>query len=123
MLCWVQGNFFISFFVLTNALEDPVIIGGKAIDLVNTIFRYSYVGLLLSCFILSLGNRPQGSNVGYTLAFVGYAIFTVYMTVGQPRLSSTQESANGVANTVCCDHLVGQGRAAGGCCGTSWGIT
>jgi chitin synthase len=92
MLCLVQGNFFISFFVLTNALEDPEIIGGKAIDLVNTIFRYSYVGLLLSCFILSLGNRPQGSNVGYTLAFVGYAIFTVYMTVGQPRLSSTQES-------------------------------
>ena len=92
MFCLVQGNFFISFFVLTNALEDPAIIGGKVIDLVNTIFRYSYVGLLLSCFILSLGNRPQGSNVGYTLAFVGYAIFTIYMTVGQPRLNSTQES-------------------------------
>jgi chitin synthase len=77
----VQGNFFISFFVLTNALEDPAIIGGKTIDVINTILKYSYVGLLLTCFILALGNRPQGSNKGYTLAFIGYAIFTVYMTV------------------------------------------
>jgi chitin synthase len=79
---WVlQGNFFISFFVLTNALEDPTILGGKGIELFNTILKYSYVGLLLTCFILSLGNRPQGSNKGYTLAFIGFAIFTVYMTV------------------------------------------
>ncbi|KAH9961842.1 glycosyltransferase family 2 protein [Russula compacta] len=77
---WIHGNFFISFFVLTNALEDPTIIGGKAIEVINTILKYSYVGLLLTCFILALGNRPQGSNRGYTLAFVGYAIFTLYMT-------------------------------------------
>ena len=80
-MCFGQGNFFISFFVLTNALEDPEIIGGTAIDIINTILKYSYVGLLLTCFILSLGNRPQGSNRGYTLAFIGYAIFTLYMTV------------------------------------------
>jgi len=76
----IQGNFFISFFVLTNALEDPAIIGGKTIEVLNTILKYSYVGLLLTCFILSLGNRPQGSNKGYTLAFVGYAVFTLYMS-------------------------------------------
>ncbi len=76
-----QGNFFISFFVLTNALEDPTIIGGKGIELFNTLLKYAYVGLLLTCFILSLGNRPQGSNKGYTLAFIGFAIFTVYMSV------------------------------------------
>ncbi|KAH9035911.1 hypothetical protein EDB85DRAFT_2143404 [Lactarius pseudohatsudake] len=74
------GNFFISFFVLTNALEDPTILGGKGIELFNTLLKYSYVGLLLTCFILSLGNRPQGSNKGYTLAFVGFALFTVYIT-------------------------------------------
>ena len=52
----VQGNFYISFFVLTNALEDPKIFGGKAIEILNTILKYSYVGLLLTCFILALGN-------------------------------------------------------------------
>jgi chitin synthase len=77
----VQGNFFISFFVLTNALEDPKIFGGKAIEVLNTILKYAYVGLLLACFILALGNRPQGSAKTYKLAFVGYAIFTLYMTV------------------------------------------
>ncbi|KAH9992907.1 glycosyltransferase family 2 protein [Russula vinacea] len=81
------GNFFISFFVLTNALEDPAIIGGRTIDVINTILKYSYVGLLLMCFILSLGNRPQGSIGGYTLAFVGYAIFTLYMTFAAIYLS------------------------------------
>ena len=73
--------------MLTNALEDPAIIGGKAIELFNTVLKYSYVGLLLTCFILSLGNRPQGSNKGYTLAFIGFAIFTVYMTVRRRRRS------------------------------------
>jgi len=81
VLFLVQGNFFISFFVLTNALEDPAIIGGKGIEVLNTILKYSYVGLLLTCFILALGNRPQGSNRTYTLAFIGYAIFTLYMSV------------------------------------------
>ena len=62
-------------------------IGGKAIELFTTVSKYSYVGLLLTCFILSLGNRPQGSNKGYTLAFIGFAIFTVYMTVRRRRQS------------------------------------
>lgn len=74
------GNFFISFFILSNALEDPAIIGGKGIKVINTILQYAYVGLLLMCFMLSLGNRPQGSKWGYTLAFVGFAFFTIYMT-------------------------------------------
>ena len=72
---------FILFFVLTNALEDLTIIGGKFIKVLNMILKYSYMGLLLTCFIISLGNRPQGSNRTYTLVFVGYAIFTLYMTV------------------------------------------
>jgi len=32
------------------------------------------------CFILSLGNRPQGSKWGYTLAMIGFALITIYMT-------------------------------------------
>ena len=77
----LQANFYIAFFVLTNALEDPTILGGKRIQLINTILEYSYGGLLLICFILSLGSRPRGSNKQYTLAFIGFAILTVYMVV------------------------------------------
>ncbi|KAI0318366.1 glycosyltransferase family 2 protein [Amylostereum chailletii] len=90
------GNFLISFFVLTNALEDDNIIGGTAIHVINTILRYAYVGLLLTCFMLSLGNRPQGSKWGYTLAFIGFALFTVYMTFAAIFLSvkSVQQVAS-----------------------------
>ena len=77
----LQANFYIAFFVLTNALEDPTILGGKVIKLFNTILKYSYGALLLTCFILSLGSWRQRYNKGYMLAFIGFAILTVYMTV------------------------------------------
>jgi hypothetical protein len=73
--CGVQGNCSISVFVLTNALGDTTIIGGKGIEVFNTIPEYSYVCLLLTRFILSPRNWPQGSGRGYTLAFVGSIIF------------------------------------------------
>jgi chitin synthase len=73
------GNYFIAFVILSNAMEDPSFhING--IHIVNVILQYFYLGLLIMCFILALGNRPQGSKLGYTLAFIGFAIVTVYMT-------------------------------------------
>lgn len=61
-------------------MEDPSFhING--IHVVNVILEYFYLGLLIMCFILALGNRPQGSKLGYTLAFIGFAVVTVYMTV------------------------------------------
>ena len=52
----------------------------KGIHVVNVILNYFYMGLLIMCFLLALGNRPQGSKWGYTTAFVGFALITVYMT-------------------------------------------
>ncbi len=53
----------------------------KGINVVNVILNYFYLGLLLMCFILALGNRPQGSKWGYTTAFLGFAVITIYMTI------------------------------------------
>ncbi|KZV65081.1 glycosyltransferase family 2 protein [Peniophora sp. CONT] len=92
------GNFLISFFILTNALEDPAVIGGKAIKVINTILEYAYIGLLLTCFMLSLGNRPQGSKWGYTLAFVGFALLTAYMTFAGIFLSVKSVQSVAAAN-------------------------
>lgn len=33
------------------------------------------------CFLLALGNRPQGAKWFYTMAFIGFAVITLYMTV------------------------------------------
>ncbi|KAH7927646.1 glycosyltransferase family 2 protein [Leucogyrophana mollusca] len=71
------GNYYIAFVILSTSLESEGISG---IHYVNIILNYFYLGLLIMCFLLSLGNRPQGSKWGYTLAFVGFALVTVYMT-------------------------------------------
>lgn len=80
----VQGNYYISFTILSESMEDPSFNLGKGIHVLNTILEYFYVGLLLMCFLLALGNRPQGSKWFYTVAFLGFAVITIYMTVRLP---------------------------------------
>jgi chitin synthase len=74
------GNFYVSFIILTDALEDKSLNLGR-IDIVNAILHYFYLVLVVMCFLLALGNRPQGSKFGYTLAMIGFALITVYMTI------------------------------------------
>jgi chitin synthase len=76
----MQAHYYIAFSILSTALEDPSF-GLKGINIANIILNYFYLGLLIMCFILALGNRPQGSKWGYTLAIVGFALITIYMTV------------------------------------------
>jgi chitin synthase len=75
-----QANYFIAFTILAQSMEDPSF-NLKGINIVNDILSYFYLGLLIMCFILALGNRPQGSKWGYTMAFVGFGVITIYMTV------------------------------------------
>ncbi|KIM52757.1 glycosyltransferase family 2 protein [Scleroderma citrinum Foug A] len=70
------GNYYIAFIILSNALESYV----PSLHILNLVLNYFYLGLLIMCFLLSLGNRPQGSKWGYTLAFIGFGIVTIYMT-------------------------------------------
>ncbi|KAI6159686.1 glycosyltransferase family 2 protein [Pisolithus thermaeus] len=70
------GNYYIAFIILSDALESYV----PKLHILNLILNYFYLGLLIMCFLLSLGNRPQGSKWGYTLAFVGFGFVTIYMT-------------------------------------------
>jgi cellulose synthase/poly-beta-1,6-N-acetylglucosamine synthase-like glycosyltransferase len=73
------GNYYITFIILADAMQDPAF---KIPDIkyVNAVLQYFYLGLLVMCFLLSLGNRPQGSKWGYTTALIGFACITVYMT-------------------------------------------
>jgi chitin synthase len=61
-------------------MEDPSF-GLNGIHIANVILNYFYLGLIITCFILALGNRPQGSKWGYTLALIGFAFITIYMTI------------------------------------------
>lgn len=77
-------------------MEDPSFNLGNGIHVVNVILEYFYLGLLILCYILALGNRPQGAKWGYTLAFIGFAIITVYMTVRPPLSACGAGSLNNV---------------------------
>lgn len=50
------GNFYIAFFVLTASLETSL----KWTKYINIPLNYIYLGLLIMCFVLALGNRPAG---------------------------------------------------------------
>ncbi|OCL11207.1 glycosyltransferase family 2 protein [Glonium stellatum] len=72
------GNFFLVFHILTNSLSDSTLLGtaGKVLFVV---FEWAYLGTLVTCFVLSLGNRPQGSNKFYMSMVYFWAIIMAYL--------------------------------------------
>ncbi|KAF3085705.1 Chitin synthase, class 1 [Orbilia oligospora] len=72
------SNFFLVFKILTASLGEASVrfAPGKVLSVV---FEWLYLGILLTCFILSLGNRPQGSNKLYMTMVVFWAIIMVYL--------------------------------------------
>ena len=72
-----QANCYIAFAILTSALEDYI----PSFHYPNLVLNYFYLGLLIMCFLLSLGNRPQGAKWAYTLALLGFSLLTMYTTV------------------------------------------
>uniref|UniRef100_A0A0W0G327 Chitin synthase n=1 Tax=Moniliophthora roreri TaxID=221103 RepID=A0A0W0G327_MONRR len=69
----LETNYYIAFVILSDAMEDPEFKLGKGIRVVNVILNYFYLGLLVMCFLLSMGNRPQGAKWQYTIAVVWVA--------------------------------------------------
>lgn len=79
------GNFFLVFRILTASLATEIGTAGKILFIV---FEWFYIGVLITCFILSLGNRPQGSNrwymsmVWFWCVIMAYLMFaSIYITV------------------------------------------
>ncbi|KAK0744217.1 glycosyltransferase family 2 protein [Schizothecium vesticola] len=75
------ANFYLTFYFIAGGLGDPKIDpfhgGGKHIF---NIFRYILVLVIATQFILSLGNRPQGSRKMYLASMIIYAVIMVYTT-------------------------------------------
>lgn len=81
LFAWFSlANFYIFFRVLTRGLENASF-GLHNIGIVNEVLHFIYVGTLIACFILALGNRPQGSSWKYTAVVVIFALLTLYMLV------------------------------------------
>ncbi|KAI8065518.1 chitin synthase-domain-containing protein [Gongronella butleri] len=75
------GNFFISFYILTSAIGEvpnPPF-SPQAANIVHVVLVYIYGVLLVTLFLLALGNRPQGSKGSYTMMIVFFALMMGYM--------------------------------------------
>jgi chitin synthase len=73
------GNFFLVFRLLTGSLGTPGPLG-QAGTILGVVFEWIYLATLLSCFVLSLGNRPQGSRKFYLFMVIFWSILMVWLT-------------------------------------------
>ncbi|KAF2862877.1 glycosyltransferase family 2 protein [Piedraia hortae CBS 480.64] len=72
------GNFFLVFKILTNSLSGKDLLGTAGLIL-GVVFEWLYLATLVTCFVLALGNRPQGSNKFYLTQVYFWAILMAYL--------------------------------------------
>ncbi|KAK5105406.1 Chitin synthase, class 2 [Lithohypha guttulata] len=73
------GNFFLVFKLLTSSLGTKETLG-TAGRILGTVFEIVYIGTLLYCFILAMGNRPQGSRKSYLAMVIFWSLLMVWLT-------------------------------------------
>jgi chitin synthase len=73
------GNFFLVFKLLTSSLGTSSTLGSAG-TVLGVVFEFVYLGTLLYCFILSMGNRPQGSKKSYLAMVIFWSILMVWLT-------------------------------------------
>jgi chitin synthase len=72
------GNFFLVFKILTTSLGDDTLLGRTG-EILGVVFTWLYGVFLITCFVLSLGNRPAGSGKLYSAMCYFWAIIMVYL--------------------------------------------
>ncbi|KIW11541.1 chitin synthase 2 [Exophiala spinifera] len=73
------GNFFLVFRLLTSSLGSPGPLG-RAGTILGVVFEFVYLGTLLYCFILSMGNRPTGSKKSYLMMVIFWSLLMCWLT-------------------------------------------
>ncbi|BGP33612.1 Chitin synthase, class 3 [Rhodotorula toruloides] len=93
LFAWLGlSSYWIFFMVLTKSLEDPTF-HLKGVSVVNVFMQYAYIGAVIACFLMSMGNRPKAARWKYlgvmivfsltTAYMIGAAVFCVYQAVKQ----------------------------------------
>ncbi|EGV63258.1 Chitin synthase, class 2 [Yamadazyma tenuis] len=73
------SNFYLTFYFLTGSLIDEV--GHNGGFWIFTIFNYLCIGVLTSLFIVSIGNRPQGSRGIFKTLIILLTVCALYALV------------------------------------------
>ncbi|KAH0183310.1 glycosyltransferase family 2 protein, partial [Aureobasidium melanogenum] len=72
------GNFFLVFHILTTSLSDSALQFAPG-QLLSVVFEWLYLATLVTCFVLALGNRPQGSSRFYMTQVCFWAVIMAYL--------------------------------------------
>ncbi|KAK7529271.1 chitin synthase I [Phyllosticta citribraziliensis] len=72
------GNFFLVFRILTQSLGNKDLLG-KVGNILAAVFEWAYIAIVITCFVLALGNRPQGSNKLYMTMVYFWALIMTYL--------------------------------------------
>lgn len=67
------GNFFLVFKILTTSLGQPDLLGEVG-SILGVVFAWLYGASLITCFVLSMGNRPAGSGKFFMAMVIFWAI-------------------------------------------------
>jgi chitin synthase len=74
------GNFFLVFQILTTALGGPTLLG-KTGETLSVIIEWVYLGSLVTCFVLSLGNTPDGSRRFYMTMVYSWGVIMMFVSL------------------------------------------
>src|SRR6201996_6394076 len=72
------GNFFLVFRILTFSLGSKDLLSTTG-NILAIIFEWFYLGVLITCFVLALGNRPQGSSKFYLSMVWFWVLIMAYL--------------------------------------------
>lgn len=72
------GNFFLVFRILTQSLGGDLLLK-TAGNVLAVVFEWAYLATLITCFVLALGNRPQGSNRFYMTMVYFWVVIMAYL--------------------------------------------
>ncbi|KAK0754650.1 glycosyltransferase family 2 protein [Schizothecium vesticola] len=72
------GNFFLVFKILTTSLGEPDLLGQVG-SILGVVFAWLYGASLITCFVLSMGNRPAGAGKFFMVMVIFWAIIFVYL--------------------------------------------
>ncbi|KAI0786713.1 glycosyltransferase family 2 protein [Abortiporus biennis] len=89
------GNFYLFFVILTSSLESPAF-KLQGIRYFNAVIQYCMAGIIIACFLFSMGNKPRSAQWKYKTCAIILAIFMCYMLVCAV-LCAIQAAASGGA--------------------------
>ncbi|CCL99083.1 uncharacterized protein FIBRA_01097 [Fibroporia radiculosa] len=92
------GNFYLFFIILTSSLETPSF-GMTGLKYFNAVIQFVMGGIVVGCFLFSMGNKPKASKWKYKLSAIMLSIMMVYLLFSAVMVAVEAAGSGGVAYT------------------------